>query len=100
MFWEVHNVLFSQADASTHPDVETEVHVPGLDQMELKSCVSTHVGAADVEADEEAAKKMGISGTPTFLIGKIQSLQLAVSKVFVGARQASEFETAIDSLLR
>ena len=55
---------------------------------------------ASTEADAAGAHALGIAGTPTFLIGKIDDNgRLNVVKAIVGAQAVTAFEATLDSLL-
>jgi hypothetical protein len=54
-------------------------------------------GAAAVNIDFEEARRLGLSATPSFLVGRIGSdHDLYVTDVLVGAKPLREFEIAID----
>jgi hypothetical protein len=55
---------------------------------------------AAVRADSESAIELGLTGTPAFLIGRVQEDRLVrVMTAFTGARPLSEFARAIDDTL-
>jgi protein-disulfide isomerase len=69
-FWEMHDLLFARQS-----DLRPERLGPwalelGLDLDAFERCVSLHERAAAVRRDQDAARALGISGTPTLLIGK------------------------------
>ena len=56
--------------------------------------------AAAVRADVSEARALGVTGTPTFLIGEVTADGLVrVSAVLSGARRLSAFSDVIDPLL-
>ncbi len=70
-FWAYHDLLYQ---AQSEPDGLDRIHLDnmadelGLDMARFKSALDGHVHQAKVRADMDAANKIGISGTPAFLI--------------------------------
>ena len=88
-FWEYRDALFGV------PRVTDEVH-PGivesleLDPESFKECASSGRHRGAVEADSLEAQKLGIRGTPAFIINGI---------LLSGARPVDEFTRVIDAEL-
>lgn len=70
-FWAYHDLLYQ---AQAEPDGLDRVHLDaladklGLDMARFKSALDGHVHQAKVQADIDAANKIGINGTPAFVI--------------------------------
>ncbi len=62
----------------------------GLDMTKFRRSLDDHTHSARVDADVAAAKALGFTGTPTFLVGKF---------VITGAQPESAFRRAIDRAL-
>jgi predicted DsbA family dithiol-disulfide isomerase len=57
-------------------------------------------GAKDVQVDTADARALGVTSTPTFLIGRtLPSGLVNVSDVIRGARPVGDFRRALDKLL-
>ena len=88
-FWEYRDALFEV------PRVTDEVH-PGivesleLDQESFEECASSGRHRGAVEADSLEAQKLGIRGTPAFIVNGI---------LLSGAKPIEEFTRAIDAEL-
>ena len=88
-FWEYRDALFEA------PRVTDEVHPGIVDLLELdpesfEECTSSGRHRGAVEADSLEAQKLGIRGTPAFIINGI---------LLSGARPVEEFTRAIDAEL-
>jgi protein-disulfide isomerase len=70
-YWEVHQALLS---AKGHLDEASALKIVeglniGLDMEKLKKDMASPEVAAEIERSEALAKKMGVNGTPHFLVG-------------------------------
>ena len=85
-FWELHDLLLVSAlDAGAI--AEAARHVPGLDVAAWQACLDGTAAADRVEADVALAARLGIQGTPTFVVNGVE---------VVGAVPANELRAAID----
>jgi protein-disulfide isomerase len=73
----------------------------GLNEDAFRQCLDSSRFAADVTKDIADAGSVGITGTPTFLLGTVQpgDGKVKVVKKLVGAKPYAEIKAAIDSLL-
>jgi protein-disulfide isomerase len=70
-FWEYDQKLFEKA-----PQIEAEQLAPiaeeaGLDKAKFEECLNSHRSAAAVQADLDAGKKAGVTGTPAFFVNGV-----------------------------
>jgi protein-disulfide isomerase len=70
-FWEYHDKLFANNRALADADLRKYAGEVGLDAAAFDECVKTRRHASAVEADEQEAKKIGITGTPAFVVNGI-----------------------------
>lgn len=89
-FWEMHNKMFANQQALSIEDLKKYATEIGLDAAALEAALTSNKYAATVAADQAAAQKAGISGTPSFVIN---------GKLFVGAQPIDAFKKAIDEAL-
>ena len=95
-FWEFHDKIFSnQADlsADNYKKWATEL---GLNASQFNSCFDAGKYKADIQANFNEGSQLGVSGTPSFLVGKADGK----SQLIVGAMPYSEFKQAVDALLK
>ena len=68
-YWEIHKAMLG---AKGHMDEASALRIAeklGLDMDKLKADMASPEVKAEIEKDEALAKKMGVNGTPHFLIG-------------------------------
>jgi len=75
--------------------------VSGVNMTKFNSCISNKTFAKVITADEAAATSVGISGTPGFVIGKLESdgNTMKNGTLLPGAYPLSSFQALIDPLL-
>jgi protein-disulfide isomerase len=89
-FWEYHDRLFANNKALGDPDLRKYAVEVGLDAKAFDECVKTRRHQAAVEADVQEAKKLGITGTPAFVLNGI---------MMSGLKSADEFDALIQEEL-
>jgi protein-disulfide isomerase len=70
-FWEYHDKLFANNRALGDEELRKYAAEVGLDAKVFDECVKTHKHAGAVEEDVQEAKKIGITGTPAFVVNGI-----------------------------
>jgi protein-disulfide isomerase len=99
-FWEMHAFLFDkQATLASAPWIGSGKAL-GLREGDFDGCVTSNDGSR-IRVDMQEATRLGVSGTPTFLLGKLKdgSTIQFVSKI-KGARQYVDFKDAIERTLK
>lgn len=94
-FWPYYNLLFSkgQSDGTglDTADLKSYAQDVGLDTAKFNKCLDSEQTKDIVDADTAEGVRLGISGTPSFLIG---------GKLVVGAQPYSVFQAAIEEALK
>jgi protein-disulfide isomerase len=100
-FWQMHDDLFAHQDALTSEQIAERAKDLGLDDKLFRQCQFGERYADDIVSRLSEARKLGITGTPTFYIGTLDSTGnvVKVEKEIVGAKPFDEFQSSIDSLL-
>ena len=99
-FWEMHTLLFQNQAALGPEQLPAHAKTLGLGEEKFQECLASGRFAADIRKDIADAGAVGISGTPSFLLGVVQpDGRVRVTKKLVGARPYAEFKAAFDSLL-
>ena len=100
-FWEMHDLLFQNQAALAPEQLPGYAKSLGLSEAGFSRCMESGQFAAGIKKDIADAGTVGISGTPTFLIGVVQpgDGRVKVMKKLVGAKPYEEFKAAIDSTL-
>lgn len=70
-FWKYHDLLFENAPALGDADLRGYAQKAGLDLARFDECVGSGRHAEKVNADAAAAEKIGITGTPAFVVNGI-----------------------------
>ncbi len=99
-YWAFHDQLFANQRALTDADLTKHAQAAGVDTTAFAACLASGRMAPRVRADIEFGNKLGISGTPLFLIGTPGPAgQMTVLKGISGAQPFSVFKKAIDDVI-
>ncbi len=72
----------------------------GIDGNKLQSCLDSEKYKTKVDQDISEGTKAGVSGTPSFFVGKSTSGNEIEGQIIVGAQPFSAFQPTIDGLLK
>jgi len=99
-FWEMHNRLFSGADGLTHNGLISSAQYLQLDVVPFTICLNGASIESRLMTDLAAARRLSITATPTFFIGRINSDKQTVELVkrINGAQPYQTFERVLASL--
>ena len=100
MFWEMHDRLFDNQRAIE--PLKGHAEALGLDVVAFESCMGSEKYAEAVRKDMAEAQKAGVSGTPSFVLGRTDPADPSKVKgiSFIrGAQQFAAFKTEIDKAL-
>ena len=97
-YWEMRDVLVQNQQKLDPESLVAHAKGLGLAEAEFRKCLDSGKHAAPVKASLDEAKKLGVSGTPTFVIGKTGGDALKGVKV-VGALPFAVFEERLKELL-
>ncbi len=67
-FWEMHDVMFANQRALGRADLKATAAQLGLDSTQFNACFDSGKFADRVAADFDAARRLGLTGTPAFFI--------------------------------
>ena len=82
-FWEFHNALFANANR-LGPELYQALAISmGLDKGRFATCLTSREFSPEVEKDFNAARALGVTGTPTFFINGIPLVGAQPLEVFV-----------------
>ena len=95
-FWPMHNALLS--DSLDDRSVLRRADELGLDVSSLRSCVTDHKYEAAITRNAAQAASLGVTATPTFIIGTMTHGELMGVRVS-GALSYADFAAYLDSLL-
>jgi protein-disulfide isomerase len=98
-FWEMHDLLFANAKTLKDAPWRTFAADLGLNRAQFDSCLDTE-GPDTVRTDLALGEALEISGTPSFVIGRVgPDGRVRVSNRLAGALPIGSFKSVIDPLL-
>jgi predicted DsbA family dithiol-disulfide isomerase len=96
----MHDLLFQNQRRLTKTDLASHAEIVGLDGKRFGECLAGEM-KAQVRRDAESAARLGIRGTPAFLIGALEpGLRVRVTRTLAGASSPEVFITELDAALR
>ncbi|MFL6212764.1 MAG: DsbA family protein [Blastocatellia bacterium] len=100
-FWEMHDRLFANQTTLAPPDLTRLAHESGLDESKFSECLASGRYRDNIRRSMAGAERMGINGTPAFLLGVLDPSGNSVrsTKIILGAESFETFKSALDELL-
>jgi protein-disulfide isomerase len=100
-FWEMHDRLFANPSAVTGQDFAPHAQALGLNTEKLRQCLASDRYTENIRSSTVGAARIGIRGTPAFLIGTVTADGdfLRTTNVFVGADSYAAIKSFLDELL-
>ena len=94
-FWEMHDSLFADQQHLDGPSLVARADSIGIDRPAFAACMAGEA-LSEVRTGIKSAETLGLSGTPAFLVGRVQpGGDLKVSKVISGAGSLVELTQAL-----
>lgn len=87
-FWEYADLLFNPTNELTNEALINHARTIGIDESAFTKCVSQATFANTVTEDSQEGIRLGISGTPSFIIGR---------ELYEGALPLNEFDRVIQA---
>lgn len=99
-FWEMHDKLFANQQALGQEALLKNAEALGLNMTKFKECLDGGKHAEEIKKRMAEGQKAGVSGTPAFLLGFVESDgKVKATKKLVGAQPYASFKAAIDEML-
>lgn len=97
----MHDLLFAHPTALDISDLVRHATTLNLDSQKFQECINSGKYVNEIRKDMSEGQRVGVRGTPTFLIGvsEGQDTKIRALKVIRGSRPYTEFKQAIDSVL-
>lgn len=89
-YWKYHDALFGQQYGLNRAAYEHYASDLGLDAKTFAACLDSHRYKSEIQADAADAARVGISGTPSFVVN---------GRVLIGALPLADFKAVIDEEL-
>lgn len=97
-FWPMRDLLSANADKLAEADIYGYAASLKLDAAAFRACLSSGKHKQDISADLKEASTVGISGTPSFVVGKTTA-EGVDGVVVVGAQPLEAFENVFKQIL-
>jgi protein-disulfide isomerase len=100
-YWEMHDRLFENQKSLEPAMLTAHAQAVGVDTKKFQTCLDSGKYAAEIRKDIAEANKLGITGTPTTVIGLTQpnDPKIKILRVIRGAQGYNAFKAAFDELL-
>jgi protein-disulfide isomerase len=101
-YWEMHNIMFDNQKELTDDKLKAYAVSIGLKAAEFNACLDTRKYEKQVNSDIATGTRLGVQGTPGFVIGLTDPKdpgQVTASVYIKGAQSFDQFKANIDQLL-
>ena len=99
-FWELHDRLFANQTQLELPKLITYGSALGMDESKYKTCLEGQATQSQVQHDRDDAISFGFTGTPAFLVGRLDaSGRFHATRRISGAQPYSVFQAALDDVI-
>ena len=100
-FWNMHDRFFKNQSSLASRNWRAHATALSLDLAKFDSCMADKEHLGWIGRSIADGRKAGVSGTPTFFLGKISAdgKQVNATEMIRGARSYNVFKTVIDRLL-
>ena len=98
-FWELRHLLVKNADKLSVDYIAESAKTLSLDMAVFASCMTSDRFDAAIQRDVKSAEAAGVSGTPSFLIGRSTAQGFEGTRI-VGAQPYAVFDAQIQQLLK
>jgi protein-disulfide isomerase len=97
-YWTMREKLFASSSDLTATNIFAAAEAASLDRAKFRSCLEAKTFETVVKKDGQEANAAGISGTPSFVLGKPAGDKVN-GMVIIGAQPVAAFDTEIQKLL-
>jgi protein-disulfide isomerase len=97
-FWKVHEVLFNAQDTLSAAMARSTALASGIVAAQFDKCNADPATLKAVEADVAEANRIGVTGTPGFVLAKKHGAKLD-GVLILGAQPTNVFSSRIDEML-
>lgn len=99
-YWAMHNIIFEARGQATEQLLDDAIKQLKLNSQAFKSCLDSPAQLAAIEKDSALGARLGITGTPAFVVGELKDQQLINYKRVDGVQSFETFAALITSLTK
>ncbi len=98
-YWKMHDVLFQNARRLEQEHLFGYAKIIKLDQNKFITCLNSEQHLATIDFDAKQANQVGLTGTPSFVIGKTNESSIK-GEVVRGAQPFARIKAVIEKQLQ
>lgn len=100
-FWEIHDWLFAHRAPLNDSELDQVLKTMDLDAAAVHECLDNGRYAEAIQRSVVGARRIGIRGTPAFLVGTMSQDgdTIQVTKVMLGAESYETIKSVLDELI-
>lgn len=99
-FWEMHEKTFGLKGRLQRENLATAAEQIGLNIPAFDSCIVDPEVKALIDASQRVGQTLGILGTPSFFLGRLENNQVHVIKRFEGFLSVTQFSALLEETLK
>jgi len=97
-FWDMNSELFSRQRDLGQATYLAAAKKIGIDVNSFAQCLNDQSIGQEVDQDQVIGQSLGVNGTPSFFIGRVEKGRLVNAKALSGAQPFSVFSRVIDQI--
>lgn len=98
-YWEMHDILFQNGKRLDKKYLPGYANTIKLDQKTFIACINSKRHLDRIDLDAKQANQAGLTGTPSFVVGKSTS-DIISGDIVTGAKPFASFQFIIDKQLK
>lgn len=98
-YWEMHDLIFENQKQIDIPHLINHAKTLGLNAEDFEKCLDDSRYSKGIDKDIKTGQEIGIRGTPSFILGKINDRGEVEGDFIRGARPYKAFKSALDAML-
>jgi len=98
-YWKMRDELFASKGLINETLFTEFAEKLGLEMNAFSKCMAEDIRAKKVENDLAYGQSLGIQGTPSFFVGRMENGKLVNAQRIIGAQPYSKFAQIIDKLI-
>jgi protein-disulfide isomerase len=99
-YWEMHDLIFENQRQMNIADLVAHAEKLVLNVDDFKECIESDKYANGINEDIKAGQSSGVTGTPSFLLGKVNGKGEVEGRIIRGAQPYEVFKQTIETMLR
>jgi protein-disulfide isomerase len=98
-YWKMHDRLFANQNKLARNQLVAHAKALGLDERRFATCLDSGKYVNRVKASLAQGEKLGIAGTPAFVLGRNRNGNIEAARLIVGSQPFDLLKEEVDKLL-